>query len=260
VRTLTHSTQDGPLRLLQITDCHLFADPQGTMHDLNTRNSMQRVIDAAVAELDGCHAILATGDLSQDESEQAYRDFARIMAPLDQPVLSIPGNHDNPALMRTFLDQGQFQFCGAATGSNWLIIMLSSHLSGQTGGALSEQELDRMDTLLGQHPERHALICLHHQPVPIGSQWLDGIGLSNGEEFMRRVHQAGNVRGVVWGHVHQEFQSENAGIALLAGPSTCHQFVAACDEYGVEKGRSGYRILNLHTNGQIDTRVNWVET
>lgn len=230
------------------------------MYGLNTRNSMQRVIEAIAAERDDYHAILATGDLSQDESGQAYRDFARIMAPLERPVLSIPGNHDNPALMRTFLDQGQFQFCGAAIASNWLIIMLSSHLPGNTGGELSEQELERMDALLKQHPEHHALVCLHHQPVAIGSRWLDGIGLGNSEEFMRRVHLPGNVRGVVWGHIHQEFQSENAGIALLAGPSTCHQFVPGLDEFGMEKGRSGYRILELHANGRIDTRVNWVET
>lgn len=230
------------------------------MYGLNTRNSMQRVVKAAAAELDGCHAILATGDLSQDESELAYRDFASIMAPLDRPVLCIPGNHDDPALMRTHLDQGQFQFCGAASAGNWLLIMLSSHSAGETGGRLSEQELDRMDALLDQYPEHHALVCLHHQPVAIGSRWLDGIGLGNGEEFLRRVHRAGNVRGVVWGHVHQEFQSENAGIALLAGPSTCHQFVPGRDEFGMEKGRSGYRILDLHSNGRIDTRVTWVET
>lgn len=260
MRRLNYSNQDGPLRLLQISDCHLFADPQGIMHGVNTRNSMQRVIDAVTAKLDDFHGILATGDISQDESEQAYRDFARIMAPLDQPVLSIPGNHDNPAFMRTFLDQGQFQFCGAAIGGNWLIIMLSSHLAEETGGALPEEELDRMDALLREHPERHALVCLHHQPVAIGSSWLDSIGLANAEEFMRRVHQAGNVRGIVWGHIHQEFQSENGGIALLAGPSTCHQFVAACDEFGVEKGRSGYRTLDLHENGRIESRVHWVQT
>lgn len=230
------------------------------MYGLNTRDSMLRVIEAASRELDSCHAILATGDLSQDESEQAYRDFVRIMAPLDRPVLSIPGNHDDPVLMRNLLDQEQFQFCGAATAGNWLIIMLSSHCPGKTGGELSEQELDRMDALLSQHPERHALICLHHQPVAIGSAWLDGIGLGNSAEFMRRVHEAGNVRGVVWGHVHQEFQSENDGVALLAGPSTCHQFVAGNDDFEMEKGRSGYRILDLQPNGRIDTRVNWVET
>jgi Icc protein len=260
VRTLTASTKGEPLRLLQITDCHLFADPEGDMYGGCTRASLVKVLEAARPHLETCHAILATGDISQDESESSYRDFVNLIAPFERPVLSIPGNHDRSELMRTHLDQGMFQFCGAARGGNWLIIMLSSQDRGRTAGMLSGLEMGRWQELAGRHPDCHVLVCLHHQPVNIGSAWLDGIGLTGRDTLMQEIHASGNVRGVVWGHVHQEFESRIAGVHLLAAPSTCHQFVSGQDDFGMHLGRSGFRTLELHPDGRIETRVHWVNT
>jgi len=225
-----------------------------------TRRSLAKVLEAARPDLETCHAVLATGDLSQDESENSYRDFVKLMTPFNRPVLSIPGNHDRAELMRAHLDQGLFQFCGAARGGNWLLIMLSSQNRGRTAGALSEQERDRCQELTGQHPDCHVLVCLHHQPVNIGSAWLDRIGLVGADIFMQQIHACGNVRGVVWGHIHQEFESHDAGVDLLAAPSTCHQFISGQDDFGMDMGRSGYRTLELHADGRIETRVHWVNT
>src|SRR5580698_1669402 len=48
-------------------------------------------------------------------------------------------------------------------------------------------------------------VCLHHHPVPMSSDWLDQIGLSNAAEFWSIVDAHRNVRAVLWGHVHQSF-------------------------------------------------------
>jgi Icc protein len=138
--------------------------------------------------------------------------------------------------------------------------MLSSQNRGRTAGALSEQERERWQELVGQHPDCHVLVCLHHQPVNIGSAWLDGIGLAGADTFMQQVSATSNLRGVVWGHIHQEFESRSAGVHLLAAPSTCHQFVAGQDDFGMHLGRSGYRTLELHPDGRIETQVHWVST
>jgi Icc protein len=260
VRKLTAAAPGEALRLLQITDCHLFADPDGDMYGGCTRRSLVKVLEAARPHLENCHAVLATGDLSQDESEKSYLDFVKLMTPFNRPVLSIPGNHDRSELMRVHLNQGLFQFCGAARGGNWLLVMLSSQNRGRTAGALSEQERERWQELVGQHPDCHVLVCLHHQPVNIGSAWLDGIGLAGADTFMQQVSATSNLRGVVWGHIHQEFESRSAGVHLLAAPSTCHQFVAGQDDFGMHLGRSGYRTLELHPDGRIETQVHWVST
>jgi len=244
---------------VQITDCHLFAQPSGVMRGVVTRNSMIGVLRSMEGELQSCQAILATGDLAQDESEDAYRAFVALTAPLGKPVLCIPGNHDNPAFMDMQLAHQGFQIGGCATGGNWLIVMLSSHWPGNTGGKLSDKELERLKTLLGSHPEYHVLVCLHHQPIPVGSRWIDRIGLDNAEDFLRVLDQADNVRGVLWGHVHQEFQARRKDVLMMASPSTCHQFTRGSDDYAEDTLPPGYRVLDLHHDGHIHTRVCWAQ-
>ncbi|MEG1362443.1 MAG: hypothetical protein RSC69_07785 [Lachnospiraceae bacterium] len=39
------SLSDAPVYLVQLTDSHLFADPHATLLGMNTRDSLQRVIE-----------------------------------------------------------------------------------------------------------------------------------------------------------------------------------------------------------------------
>jgi len=229
------------------------------MRGVTTRNSMIGVLKRLASDVAACQAVLATGDLAQDESEAAYRAFVGLTTPLGKPVLCIPGNHDNPAFMDRHLSRDGYQVGGAATGGNWLIIMLSSHWPGNTGGRLSDREMERLKTLLGAHPKQHVLVCLHHQPVPVGSLWIDRIGLDNAGAFLDVLDQSDNVRGVLWGHVHQEFDELRKGIRMMASPSTCHQFTRGSDDYAEDTLPPGYRVLELHPDGRIETRVIWAQ-
>lgn len=56
------------IRLLQLTDMHLFKTPQESLLGVNTWQSYQAVIDAVIAEQRDIDLILATGDLAQDHS------------------------------------------------------------------------------------------------------------------------------------------------------------------------------------------------
>jgi len=42
------------------------------------------------------------------------------------------------------------------------------------------------------------MVCLHHHPIPMGSRWLDGVGLAEAHEFWRIIEANRNVRAVVW--------------------------------------------------------------
>ncbi|NDD74258.1 MAG: phosphodiesterase, partial [Gammaproteobacteria bacterium] len=107
---------------------------------------------------------------------------------------------------------------------------------------------------------QHALVVLHHHPVPMQSAWLDTIGLDNAAEFFAVLERRrARVRGVLWGHVHQEFDAERKGIRLLGTPSTCVQFAPQCDEFALDTRPPAFRTLTLHENGRIDSRVHWVQ-
>ena len=93
-----------PVRLLQISDPHLFADPGGTHRGQNTLRSLRAVLDHARGQTPA-DAVLVTGDTVQDESREGYHLFKRCFAGWRVPVLCLPGNHDNTAVMADELDE-----------------------------------------------------------------------------------------------------------------------------------------------------------
>ncbi len=89
-----------PVRILQITDTHLFAEKHETLLGVNTWESYQAVLDAIQAQRRACDLIVATGDLAQDHSAAAYQHFAEGIAQLPAPCVWLPGNHDfQPAMV-----------------------------------------------------------------------------------------------------------------------------------------------------------------
>ena len=53
-----------PPVLLQITDTHLFADPNGELHKMNTLNSLNRVLDFICRNEGQIDCLIATGDIA----------------------------------------------------------------------------------------------------------------------------------------------------------------------------------------------------
>ena len=120
-----------------------------------------------------------------------------------------------------------------------------------------KSELERLDDALSSSP-KHAMVCLHHHPVHMGSRWLDGVGLSEAHEFWSVIDAHANVRAVVWGHVHQAWDGKRGGVRLFATPSTGAQFLPHSDRYAVDSMPPAYRSFELHSDGSIDSAVHWV--
>jgi len=81
--------------LVQITDPHLHARPEGTLLGMNTENSLKLIVDRVQQEVKDIDLIIATGDIAQDSSIQAYNNFLSFLAPLKAPMRWIPGNNDS---------------------------------------------------------------------------------------------------------------------------------------------------------------------
>jgi Icc protein len=91
------------------------------------------------------------------------------------------------------------------------------------------------------------------------SHWLDKVGLEDAEAFLALVHEHRNVRGVVWGHVHQALDCLVAGVRFMASPSTCAQFVPESEHFALDSRPPGYRVLELMPDGSIATEVVWLD-
>ncbi|MFI4913631.1 MAG: 3',5'-cyclic-AMP phosphodiesterase [Steroidobacterales bacterium] len=245
------------IRLLQFSDTHLFASPQGTLRGVQTLASLQRVLAHATARNSRADALLVTGDIVNDEVE-GYAHFRRVLATLPMPVYCLPGNHDDPAQLRSAVSGPPFQVGGHADLGRWRLILLDSCVPGQDAGRLGEHELQRLESALAGAADRHVMICLHHHPVDMGSRWLDAVGLENAEDFFAVADRYRQVRAVVWGHVHQCLDQRRKGVRLLATPATCGQFLPSSNEFKIDQRPPGYRRLTLHADGTLDTEVVWV--
>lgn len=133
--------------------------------------------------------------------------------------------------------------------------MLNTAVSGEEWGHLAEKELAFLDEALARHPERSALIGLHHPPVAVGSRWIDAIGLKNGDAFFEVTDRHPQVRVILFGHIHQAFTAKRKGVVLLGTPATCIQFKPHADAFCLDTSQPGYRWLELFPDGRVTTDV-----
>jgi len=247
------------LRVLHLTDPHLFADPHGSLRGTNTYDSLAAVLAHYRSSTWRADLVTVTGDLVQDDSAAAYAHFCTLLGDLGLPVHCVPGNHDVRALMQSALGGPPFYYCDAAHYRNWLVLGIDSCVVERAGGAVSAAELERLDTVTAASAAEHVLVCLHHPPLAMGSRWLDSVGMENGAEFLRHLSNSGKVRAAIFGHVHQDFTTTHDGIHIVATPSTCRQFAVGSEEFALDDRPPAYRRLELHADGGFGQELIWID-
>lgn len=259
---LSHTSKldESSIKLVQLTDTHLFAPSNGSLLSINTEDSFRAVVDGIVNQGYEYEAILATGDISQDHSAESYQKFEAGIQPLEKPCYWLPGNHDYKPNMGSVIPSAQIQCVEhVLLGEHWQMILLDSQVVGVPHGRLSDQQLDLLEQKLAEHPQKHTLVLLHHHPLLVGSAWLDQHCLKDADQFWDVVSQHNNVRGVLCGHVHQDMNREHLGVQVMATPSTCVQFKPNSDDFALDTLSPGWRELELKPNGEIATEVRRLE-
>ena len=248
------------MRFLHISDTHLFADEDAVLYGQPTAASLQRVLEAVKKGGWPPDGIIATGDLTHDETESGYDRFRDMLGGLGCPVHCVPGNHDIPDLMYSHLTSSPFTVNGAVNAGGWQILMLDSTVPRSDDGMLGPSELGRLEKALAENDGRPILICLHHNPVPMRSEWLDRMILKDADAFFSVVERHTSVRAVLWGHVHQPFDAMRGPVRLMATPSTFAQFEPNTERFAIDRKPAAWRWLDLHPDGSLDTELCWLET
>jgi len=255
IQAMSNSETTPPAcRVLQFTDSHLLAAPDGSFLGIRPLQTLDAVIELAAQQHPDPDLILLTGDLSQDGSVGAYQLLRQRFGTLDTPVGLIPGNHDRLERMLQVFDCPNMQTGGAIEINGWRVLLLDSTVLGKVGGEFEPTDLDELKHLLKGDP-RPTLICLHHQPVEIGTIWLDSIGLKHPQPFLDVLDQYPQVHGLLWGHVHQAFDGHRQQVRLMATPSTSIQFKPMTADFALDPKPPGYRWLELHADGHITTGI-----
>lgn len=256
------------MRLLQLSDPHLLADPAGRCRGRPSLALLRHALREAHVQLQAAglapERLLISGDLCQDESWGGYRRLAEALAESPfaelEPPLLLSGNHDHALALRAALGRDAVLAPALLDWGAWQLLLLDSHVPGRVGGRLGPRQLAWVAQQLPRS-ERPLLVALHHPPVAIGDPGLDAIGLEDGDALVSLLRGCRRWRVLVFGHIHQHWSGTlplvdgHRSAALLGCPSTLWPFSAAqpCP-LGRERDLGG-RLLDLRDDGELVQRL-----
>lgn len=220
------------LTFVQFSDTHLYLDPEQTTEfipfsPLPVTNAVIEAINALPFHID---FVLHTGDVMTDpENAEDYQYAAKVIGKLNAPVYYMPGNHDRIDGMRQYLmpqqkfpSDSQFYYDFEFNGVQ--IIMLDSHIPMTGHGVISDEQLEWLAETCNPADSRPLVVALHHHPIELGIPWFDQLALKNGSTLHDRLLSVRDrLRGVFYGHIHQNTATVRDGISYFSCLSAWYQ-------------------------------------
>lgn len=245
------SQQIAPLTVVQISDCHLFADntKQG-YESVNPYLSLQAVLQQ-VAQIHP-DLVLVTGDISGDDSEQSYLHFLTLWnsAAINSQLMLLPGNHDCPETMLSVFQPDQLWHRGLEI-KDWMILGLNTKGQGTKGELDQQQWADIQQKITAS--EQHVLLAMHHHPVSANS-WMDRHNWPQGQQVIEWTQQQAQIKAMVYGHIHTDKCDYVGHIPVWSCPSSCWQWQTSV-EFATSDQLSGFRVLELWPDGSVESQV-----
>ena len=236
------------IRLIQISDTHLFKDPKSVLAGIPTWKTFTAILKHIEQYHSDFDYLILTGDLAQDEELETYRMLRVALGGWFGRCRIIPGNHDDRAHLRKVFPElfpdNDDPLTFTLSSQGWKIIGLDSHIPGETQGRIEAGQLRWLRDQLEKSPGAPTLLFLHHPPVAISVEWLDRIGLGNAQNLIALIESSPQIKAVCAGHVHQEFEGRIGSASIYTTPSTCVQFGARTKK-SFDTKAAGYRFLQL---------------
>lgn len=228
-------------RIIQISDCHLYADPHREGYGgVNPYHSFRQVLLHAAEQRPD--KVVFSGDLSSDDSVDSYRHFRTLVERLlpDTIIRVIPGNHDDTGVMQATLPSEWLWFNASEYQAGTGIIYLNSQFQG-TQGNLSSKTLNWLSAEL-RNNAGPVIIFVHHHPLATGS-FMDTHHWLNADDFLKVVQRSAPVY-VLHGHIHHASERQQGNVLIWSAPSTCWQW-AMTTEFGISTEPPGYRCIDI---------------
>ena len=254
------------LRVAQITDIHLQAEPGSKLFGVDTAATLVEVI-AAIGKLSPVPDLLiVTGDLAEDGSRVTYRRLREILAATGLPVYVLAGNHDDIEEMQRSLVGGNVFFQSMLKLDKWAFIFVNSKVNEESYGCIDSSERLLMESNLNSVEDQSVLLAIHHSPMAICSS--TGCQLENAEDFTRLVESFPRIKAVIGGHTHTAAELNNKGHTQFTSPSSFAQVLhdqpkdinasqGFWETHRLQPASHGFRVLDLHTGGKISSELHW---
>ncbi|MCU1402400.1 MAG: metallophosphatase [Microbacteriaceae bacterium] len=214
-----------PLRILHLSDTHLFGDASLHYGRVDTTAALHRVL-AAFSEIRGLDLVVGSGDLSDDGSPDSYAALKAALEPWASArgarVVYAMGNHDQRAGFREILGDGHDSsepaaplgpIDGVSRLGRWRIVTLDSSVPGSGYGELDTGQLDWLATVLATPAEAGTILVMHHPPVPASTSLLQSLELHDPGRLAEIV-RGSDVRLILAGHYHHGLVGTFAGVPV----------------------------------------------
>jgi len=209
-----------PLRILHLSDTHLFGD--GTRHYgvVDTTAALDRVL-ARAADLSRLDLVVCSGDLSDDGSPASYRLLRErvdaFAAARGAQVAYVMGNHDGRAGFEEVLGSR----VGAMDVRGFRVVRLDTSVPGYGSGRLDDGELAWLREQLAESSPHGTIVIVHHAPTPASSALLRALELRDAGALLD-VCAAGDVRLILGGHYHHAHLAIERGIPVAIAPGVAN--------------------------------------
>lgn len=247
------SSQSRGFRLAQISDCHLPASPATPYRGLKADPGLAAVVQAVAAWQ--ADAVMLTGDLSEDASAPSYGRLAEQLQTLNIPVCALPGNHDAPEVMMQYFPHGPYLGPYLQKAGTWQLMLLNTARPRRIDGSIDIADLQQIAEWLQGADGVPTLIALHHQPVPVGAPWIDKHMLQEPQELLECVAQYPQIKGVVWGHVHQVFERVIGQARFVSAPSAAANSLPGTARFSLDPCGPACRWLELFDDGRLESGI-----
>jgi Icc protein len=218
------------MRFIQISDTHIGASPDFENYGHSSLRNLETMVDVINGLTFAPDFILHCGDVVEDGSEAAYQLAKVVLERLKYPVYYVNGNHDDRTKLQQILlgtkpISDRFDYAFEYSGIH--IQVFDTYGPNFPTGTMTTEQLNRLDEICCPDGPP-LLIAIHHQPVPLDVQWIDGwMWMDCHEEFRTRVASARNrIVGIFFGHVHRAFKVLNNGILYCSAPSGFAQLLS----------------------------------
>ena len=228
---------------IQITDSHI--DDDKLVMGVDSQANLSAIV--SVISQKNYDALVISGDLAHNGTLVSYQILQNILDPIATKIYVLPGNHDDLSNLSQVFNKSYL--CNF-TIDCWEVITIDSVQAGKVSGRLSDEQLYSLSHEIRSSSAKYIVLCLHHPPVSMQSDWDDKMSLENPEDLFAVIDQYDNIKAVMWGHAHQSSEFNRNGVKLFSCPSTALQFNGSSS--------IGYNLYTLNDNGEIYCKTQWL--
>lgn len=232
-------------QILHLTDVHATGGGAlyGSIHPLRR---LRQTADLVRAQGVRPLAVVVSGDLVDRHDPAPYavvtRALAHVEAVLDAPVLTVLGNHDDPAAAVALPGHATHHYRSVRV-EGLRFLLCDSH-----AGMLEDAQLDWLARELHHPAAAGSVLVVHHPPIASAVPGAPDQSLRGAGDLAAAL-AGGDVRAILCGHYHHAMAGTFAGVPVWCGPALAYQRPLGADPADALEGAGAYTLVDLAESG-----------